>query len=59
MGTIVDQLRNIWQMEHSRYGSMTNFNVNLIAGLFAYTGQARKPSLDLSGKDMALLPAQT
>ena len=46
-------------MEHSRHRSTTNFIVNLIAGLIAYTWQARKPSLDLSGKDMALLPALT
>ena len=46
-------------MEHSRHGSTTNFIVTLIAGLIAYTEQARKPSLDLSGKDMALLPALT
>ena len=59
MGTIVDQLRKISQMEYSRHGSTTNFTVNLIAGLIACTGQARKPSLDLSGKDMALLPALT
>ena len=46
-------------MEYSRHGSTTNFSVNLIAGLIAYTWQARKPSLDLSGKDMALLPTLT
>ena len=46
-------------MEHSRHRSPTNFTVNLIAGLIAYTWQARKPSLKLSGKDMALLPALT
>ena len=46
-------------MEHSRHGSTTNFSVNFSAGLIAYTGQARKASLDLSGKDMALLPALT
>ena len=55
--TIVDQLKNISQIEHIRYRSTTNFIVNLIAGLIAYTWQAKKPSLHLSDKDMALLPA--
>ena len=54
--TIVDQLKNISQIEHTRHRSTTNFIVNLIAGLVAYTWQANKPSLHLSDKDMALLP---
>ena len=55
--TIVDQLKNISQIEHTRHRSTTNFLVNLIAGLIAYTWQPKKPSLHLSNKDMALLPA--
>ena len=58
-GAIIDQLRNNSQMEHSRHRSTTNFIVNLIAGLIACTGQAKKPSLHLSDKDMVLLPALT
>ena len=46
--TIVDQLKNISQIEHSRHRSTTNFVVNLIAGLVAYTWQTKKPSLHLS-----------
>ena len=57
--TIVDQLKNISQIEHTRRGSTTNFIVTLIAGLIAYTWQAKKPSLNLSDKDMALLQALT
>ena len=57
IGTIVDQLKNIPQIEHSRHRSTTNFLVNLIAGLIAYSWQAKKPSLLLSEDDMALLPA--
>ena len=57
IGTIVDQLKNIPQIEHTRHRSPTNFIVNLIAGLIAYTWQAKKPSLHLSDKDLALLPA--
>ena len=54
--TIIDQL-NISQILHTRHRSTTNFAVNLIAGLIAYTWQAKKPSLHLSDKDLAFLPA--
>ena len=57
IGTTVDQLKNISQIEHVRNRGTTNFIVNLIAGLIAYTWQAKKPSLHLSEDDMAPLPA--
>ena len=57
IGTIVDQLKNISQIEHTRHRSTTNFIVTLIAGLIAYTRQAKKPTFNLADKDMALLPA--
>lgn len=50
--TIVDQLKNISQIEHSRHRSPRNFLVNLLAGLIAYSHQPKKPSLDLG--DQAL-----
>ncbi len=43
--TINDQLKNISQIEHTRHRSPTNFAVNLIAGLIAYTLQPKKPSI--------------
>lgn len=46
--TVNDQLKNISQIEHTRHRSPTNFMVNLIAGLIAYTHQPKKPSLRLS-----------
>ena len=55
--TIVNQFKNISQIEHTLHRSTTNFIVNLIAGLIAYTWQAKKPSLHLCDKDVALLPA--
>ena len=55
--TIVDQLKNISQIQHTRHRSTTNFLVNLVAGLIAYTWQLKKPSLNLSEKEMTLLPA--
>jgi transposase len=47
--TIVDQLKNISQIEHSRHRSPFNFLVHLLAGLAAYCHQPKKPSLDLAG----------
>jgi hypothetical protein len=43
--SIVDQLKNISQIEHSRHRSPMNFVVNLLTGLIAYCLQAKKPSL--------------
>ena len=57
--TLVDQLKNIPQIEHSRRRSTANFFPKLIAGLIAYTWQAKKPSLNPTQNEMALLPALT
>jgi len=43
--TIIDQLRNISQIEHSRHRSPINFLVNLVCGLIAYCREPKKPSL--------------
>lgn len=45
--TIIDQLKNISQIEHSRHRSPTNFMVNLMCGLIAYCHQPKKPALNL------------
>lgn len=45
--TINDQLKNIQQVAHTRHRSEANFAVNVIAGLIAYTHQAKKPALNL------------
>lgn len=45
--SIIDQLKNISQIEHSRHRSPANFVVHLIAGLIAYSHQDKKPSLHL------------
>jgi hypothetical protein len=57
--TVNDQLKNIYQLEHTRHRSVTNFLVNLLAALIAYTYQEKKPALDLSTTALALLPATT
>lgn len=43
--TIIDQLKNISQIEHSRHRSVTNFLVNVLCGLIAYAHQPIKPSI--------------
>jgi len=45
--SIIDQLKNISQIEHSRHRSPTNFVVHLLAGLLAYSHQDKKPGLHL------------
>jgi hypothetical protein len=44
--TIIDQLKNISQIEHSRHRSPVNCLVNIVCGLIAYCHQPKKPSLD-------------
>lgn len=41
--TIIDQLKNISQIEHTRHRSPINFMVHLVAGLLAYCFQPKKP----------------
>jgi len=53
--TIIDQLKNISQIEHSRHRSVSNFFVNVLCGLIAYYRRPSKPSLGLT--DHLPLPA--
>lgn len=46
--TIIDQLKNISQIEHTRHRSPINFLVNVVCGLIAYCHQSTKPSLGLN-----------
>lgn len=39
------KLKNLCQIEHTRYGKAANFMVNLVAGMIAYTYQLQKSSL--------------
>jgi hypothetical protein len=50
--SIIDQLKNISQIEHSRHRSPTNFVVHLIAGLIAYSYQDKKPRLHLDERTL-------
>jgi len=67
--TIVGQLKNVSQIEHPRHRSTTNFFVNLIASLIAYTWQPKnrpyispKAILPLcqppSNSELRLIPAR-
>lgn len=55
--TITDQLKNVSQIAHTRHRSPTNFLVNLIGGLLAYTFLPKKPALHFEQDKLALLPA--
>ena len=50
--TIVDQLKNISQIEHTRHRSFFNMLGNLIAGLIAYSWRPTKPSLGIRPHDL-------
>lgn len=45
--TVIDQLKNLCQVEHTRHRSTANFLVNLMAGIVAYCLSNDKPSLNL------------
>jgi len=48
VSTVIDQLKNISQIEHSRHRSISNFFVNVLCGLIAYCRCPAKPSLGLN-----------
>ncbi len=56
--TILDQLKNIQQVEHTRHRSSVNAMVNILAALVAYTHQPSKPSLNLAQNELNLLTCQ-
>jgi len=45
--SVIDQLKNISQVSHSRHRSPRNFIINLMGALLAYCLQPKKPSLNL------------
>ena len=44
--TVIDQLKNVCQIQHTRHRSPINFMAHLIAGLIAYTKQPKRPSIN-------------
>lgn len=53
--TIIDQLKNIFQVEHSRHRSPSNFLTNLFSALIAYNFSDKKPSIKLNYQDSGQL----
>lgn len=53
--TIIDQLKNIFQIEHSRHRSPSNFLNNLFSALIAYNFTEKKPSIKLNYRDSGQL----
>lgn len=53
--TVIDQLKNISQIEHTRHRSFWNFLVNLVSGLIAYSWREKKPTLSYNVKELILL----
>jgi len=55
--TINYQLKNIWQIEHSRHRSETGFMLNVISGIVAYCLKEQKPRIKLSASEFGLMVA--
>ena len=43
--TVNDELKNICQIEHSRHRSVSNFLINTISALVAYSFFPKKPAI--------------
>ena len=46
--TIIDQLKNLYHVEHTRHRSPVNFLVNVLAALVAYVWRPYKPKLKMN-----------
>lgn len=55
--TVIDQLKAICQIEHTRHRKPDNFVVNLLAGLAAYVVRPRKPQLKFNRLPGLLIPS--
>ena len=45
--TVIGYLKSQPQLQHTRHGSWTNYQVNQVAALIAYTHLKKKPSIDI------------
>ena len=57
--TIIDQLKNISQIEHSRHRSVVNYFADIVTGLIAYTYREKLPSLNLDPAEQRLLESSS
>ena len=54
--TVIDQLKSICHIEHTRHRSPVNFLVHLVSGLAAYCLKPKKPAMG-KGKFQTIMPA--
>jgi hypothetical protein len=47
--TVIDQLKNCCQIEHSRHRKVENAFTSLVAGLVGYAFKAKKPTIKING----------
>lgn len=52
--SVIDELKNICQIEHTRHRSQEGFIINLLSGLIAYSYLPKKPSLNLEIIDRSI-----
>lgn len=55
--SVNDQLKNIFQLEHTRHRSPINAMVNWISALIAYSYQPKKPSINFAINERSLVMA--
>jgi hypothetical protein len=55
--TVIDQLKFVCQIEHSRHRKPENFLINLLAALKAYDFKCRKPTANLNQREIKKLIA--
>ncbi|AMQ28402.1 Uncharacterised protein [Legionella pneumophila] len=55
MKSVINWLKNISNIEHSRHRSIFNFMVNILAGLAAYALKPKKPLLNIQRSFMAVV----
>jgi len=53
--SINNQLKNVFQIEHTLHRSVLNGFINILSGLIAFTHHETKPSLKLSEAEMRLI----
>ena len=53
--SINNQLKNVFQIEHTRHRSPVNGFINIIGGLIAFTHHDKKPKLDMDVSRIAQL----
>lgn len=50
--TIIDQLKNLLHIDHSRHRSVMNFQINVLGGILAYIFKPRKVSVPFHGLNL-------